>query len=152
MSTLQLLQLRFLAMSGALILTACGNPPAQEKKTTVPPPPPQVTKVETATDVNKPPRTFLLCRSCHAYEVGKSNAVGPNLVNVFGNPAGADKGYKFSKALLESEIVWDYETLDAFLVSPTKTIPGTKMAFVGLKKEDDRAELIEWMESLNAEK
>lgn len=108
-------------------------------------------QVNTESNPYKPPRVFLRCRSCHSYEAGKKNAVGPNLLNVFGNPAGADTNYAFSKALLESQIIWNEANLDAFLTNPSKTIPGSKMAFVGLKKEEDRKALIEWMESLNAE-
>lgn len=136
-----------------LILSGCNEPSSSEGSSPSEKPVTNSTLEgpTTSSVKNKPPRIFLRCRSCHSYEIGKKNAVGPNLVDVFGNPAGADPDYKFSKEILESEIVWNYETLDAFLISPSKTIPGTKMAFIGLKKKDDRAELIKWIESLNAE-
>lgn len=140
-------------MIAVSLLTACNSPDSPENKTkldTVEP----IAEVETraALNGNKPPRVFLRCRSCHAYEPGKKNAVGPNLWNTFGNPAAtADETYKYSQALTDSRVIWDEETLHAFLLNPSKTVPGTKMAFVGLKKEDMRAELIEWMSTLNAE-
>lgn len=97
-----------------------------------------------AQDLKKGKRVFNKCKACHALEDGK-NKVGPHLHGVFGRNAGAVEGYKYSKAMKESGIVWDDATMDEYLAAPKKYVKGTKMAFAGLKKEDDRVNLIAYL-------
>jgi cytochrome c len=68
--------------------------------------------------------------------------MGPALGNIFGNKAGIVKDYKYSKAMRESDIIWDKCTLDQFLIKPMKYIKGTKMRFSGIKKKAQRDALI----------
>ncbi|NCW66550.1 MAG: cytochrome c family protein, partial [Rhodobacteraceae bacterium] len=70
---------------------------------------------------------------------------GPSLYGVVGRAAGSIEGYKYSKAMAGSGLVWDAETLDAYLTNPKKYLKGTKMAFAGLKKEKDRADVIAYL-------
>ena len=89
-----------------------------------------------AGDVKAGKKVFRKCKACHKLEEGK-NGAGPHLVGIFGRTAGAVEGFKYSKAMSASGIVWDTETLTAFLTKPKKYLKGTKMAFGGLKKPED---------------
>lgn len=95
-------------------------------------------------DVKKGKKVFKKCAACHAVIDGK-NKVGPSLYGIIDRPAGTVEGYKYSKALLESEIVWDDESLRAFITKPKAFLKGTKMAFAGLKKEKDLNNLIAYL-------
>ena len=68
--------------------------------------------------------------------------MGPSLGNIFGKKAGSVKGYRYSKAMKNSDIIWTDCTLDQFLIKPRKYIKGTKMGYAGLKKKKDRASVI----------
>ena len=86
------------------------------------------------------------CKACHLISK-KKNRVGPHLVGIFGRKAGAVKGYKYSKAMRESGIVWNEKTIAAYIEKPRKYIPGNKMAFAGVKKKTQRDDLIAYMKS-----
>ena len=90
------------------------------------------------------------CKSCHDFTDKKKNKVGPYMWAIVGKPAGQVPGYKFSKAHMKkaADIVWDAATMDKYLENPRKMIPGNKMAFAGLKKAEDRANLIAYMATL----
>ena len=97
----------------------------------------------TAMDATRGAKVFKKCTSCHNTENGGANGTGPNLWNIVGAPAGAKGDFKYSGALASSGITWNYEELDGFLKKPTKYVSGTNMNFVGLKKDADRAAVIE---------
>ena len=85
------------------------------------------------------------CSACHVFDAGGQNKVGPALWNVVNRPLGASEGYAYSDALAGFGGAWDYAALNAFLAKPKGYISGTKMNFAGLKKPEDRANLIAWM-------
>lgn len=87
-------------------------------------------------------RTYGRCRSCHTVDQGGGNRVGPNLFGVVGAALGTREGFRYSSALLAKGGAWSYEALDAWLESPRKYIPGNKMAYAGLRKPEDRANMI----------
>lgn len=83
-------------------------------------------------DAIKGAKVFKKCKVCHSFEPGK-NGQGPSLHGMFGRAAGTAEGFKFSKAMKESGIVWNDETLDAYIENPKVNIPKNKMAFPGIK-------------------
>lgn len=107
-----------------------------------------------AADVKAGEKVFKKCSACHAVGDGAKNKVGPHLNDVFGRTAGTLDGYKYSKAMIkagEGGLVWNDETMDAFLLKPKKLIKKTKMAFSGLKKDKDRANIIAYLKTYSAD-
>lgn len=97
-------------------------------------------------DAKKGEKVFRKCKACHVVESEK-NRVGPHLVNVIGRVPGSIEDFKYSDAMMEygEDNVWDVETLDVYLKKPRDAVKGTKMAFAGLRKEKDRADVIAYL-------
>jgi len=97
-------------------------------------------------------KVFKKCKACHAVGESAKNKVGPQLNDLFGRVPGSIEGYKYSKAMVaygEDGKVWDEELLAAYLAAPKKAVKGTKMSFAGLKKEDDIANVLEYLETFD---
>ncbi len=84
------------------------------------------------------------CQACHVLDA-EQNRVGPHLVGIFGREAGAVDGFNYSPAMANSGIVWDDETIAAYLADPRGYIPGNRMAFAGLRQEQQIADVIAYM-------
>lgn len=98
-------------------------------------------------DADKGEKVFRKCKACHAVEAGK-NKVGPSLHNIVGRAAGSVEGFRYSDAMTafgEGGNVWDDATLSAYLEKPKDVVPKTKMAFAGLKKSEDRDDVIAYL-------
>ena len=99
---------------------------------------------QTAGDAAAGEKVFNQCKACHTIEAGK-NRVGPSLHGVVGRAAGAVEGFQYSPAMKSSGITWTAENLDKYLADPKGFIPGNKMAFAGVKKPEDRANVIAYL-------
>ncbi|GAB4518000.1 MAG: cytochrome c family protein [Roseibium sp.] len=98
-------------------------------------------------DPAKGEKVFKKCAACHAVGTDAKNKVGPQLNGIVGKAWGQVADYKYSQNLIElgDGKVWDEETLDAYLLKPKDVIPKGKMSFAGLRKEDDRENVIAYL-------
>ena len=90
-------------------------------------------------------KVFKKCAACHSIAKGGGNKIGPALWGVLGRQAGSISDYKYSKAMATHGKSWSFEEMNGFLIKPKDWIKGTKMTFVGLKKETERAAVILYM-------
>jgi cytochrome c len=98
-----------------------------------------------AGDLENGRRRFAQCRSCHTVIQGGQDLVGPNLHGVFGRKIASKPGYDYSEAAEQAGFVWDGARLDGWLADPRGFLPGTKMAFPGIKPEADRRDVIAFL-------
>jgi cytochrome c len=103
-----------------------------------------------AADVQKGRQTAQVCMSCHTFDQGGQDRIGPSLWGIVGRDVGARKTFTYSSAFAAQNGSWTYERLDAWLANPAKVVPGTKMAFAGLRKGEDRANVIAFLSTLSA--
>jgi cytochrome c len=90
---------------------------------------------------------FTKCMACHSPDAGV-NKVGPSLHGIVGRPSHSVADYSYSDAMRAYNVTWDAATLDKYLVDPRGIVPGTKMIFAGIKKDQDRQNLISYLGTL----
>jgi cytochrome c len=95
---------------------------------------------------NRPP-AFAQCLACHTTEHGR-NGFGPSLAGVSGRQAGSLPGYGYSAALQSSGLIWNGVTLDRWLTSPQRTVPGTRMPFSGIADPAQRKQVVDYVLTL----
>jgi cytochrome c len=101
--------------------------------------------ISLAADAAAGEKVFARCKICHTVQAGGPNTVGPNLHGVFGRKAGSADGFSYSAAMKDSGITWDDETVAKYLRDPRGAIPGNKMAFPGIKNEEEIANLLAYL-------
>lgn len=154
------------AATGLLALAACGGeaPATDEAAETevaeaaAPEPEPEpepelpadVAFADLTGDAAAGETVFAQCRTCHLIDEGR-NGVGPSLYGVIGRTAGTVEGFRYSDANASSGVTWTPEVMFDYLESPREFMPGTRMAFPGLRDPQDRADLIAYLESVPAE-
>lgn len=89
-----------------------------------------------------------VCASCHITTESGPKRLGPTLAGVVGRKSGSVEGFRYSNANKNANITWTPETLDPYLKDPKAVVPGTIMAFAGVKKDEDRANLIAYLQTL----
>ena len=92
--------------------------------------------------VDQGKKVFKKCAACHSVNADGKNKIGPKLWGVMFRPVGSISDYKYSKALSSYTKEWTWEEMNGFLIKPAKWIKGNKMGFAGLKKEEDRASVM----------
>ena len=102
-----------------------------------------------AADISKGAKVFKKCSQCHVVEKDGANKIGPALWNIVNAKVGSKDDFKYSNALASYDGTWTYDELNGFLKNPKKYIEGTKMAFAGLKKSSDRANVILYLRSFS---
>jgi len=95
-------------------------------------------------------KVFAQCRACHQIGETAKNAVGPVLNGLFGRKSGTVEGYSYSPANKNSGITWDEATFREYIIDPKGKVPGTKMAFAGVKNPQQVTDLITYLKQFDA--
>jgi cytochrome c len=98
-----------------------------------------------AQDAESGKQVFAACAPCHAPD---QNGVGPKLGGILNRPAGSVEGFRYSRAMKNSKIVWDDKSLDVYLAEPQKLVPGNLMPFSGIADAHKRSDLIAYLATL----
>nr|XP_012219845.1 PREDICTED: cytochrome c, testis-specific-like [Linepithema humile] len=100
-------------------------------------------------DATKGKKLFMkMCVTCHTTEKDGKHKMGPNLHGIMGKTCGTVPGFDFTESMKKKAIIWDENTLNDYLECPKKFIPGTKKSFYGIKKSEDRRDLIAFLATL----
>jgi len=99
-------------------------------------------------DIEKGQKLARACAACHTFDNGGANKTGPHLWGIFGKEKGSEEGFAYSDAMKEIGGTWDVASLNEFLYKPKTYMPGTKMNYIGIKKDADRAAVVKWLQSL----
>jgi Cytochrome c2 len=110
-----------------------------------------ITALLASADVGKGEGVAKKCAACHDFTKGGPNKTGPNLWGVLGRTPGTHEGFGYSGAMVEfgKSHTWNFETLSDFIHNPKADVPGTSMGFAGIKKPDERANLLVYLHSLS---
>ena len=98
--------------------------------------------------VEKGQATAKQCQACHTFEKGGPNRVGPNLWNIINRPRASEPGFNYSAAMKSKGGNWNFDELNKFLTNPRGYIPGTAMTFAGLSRAEQRADVIDYLDTL----
>lgn len=123
---------------------AAEEPAAEEEAMAEEPAAEEPAAMAMAGDVDAGAKVYKKCKACHSTEDGK-NRVGPHLFGIMGRDVASAEGFKYSDAMKGVGGTWTPEQMDTFLTKPKELVPGTKMSFAGLKKEEDRANLMAYL-------
>ncbi|MCC7281570.1 MAG: cytochrome c family protein [Acetobacteraceae bacterium] len=99
-------------------------------------------------DADAGKRIFAQCRACHVTDRGARSPVGPNLYGVFGRTAGTLEGFRFSEPMKKKGaegLVWNNQTIRAYIANPRAVVPGGSMVFAGIRNEKQLNDLIAYL-------
>lgn len=108
------------------------------------------TSLAAAQDASNGEKVYAQCRACHQIGETAKNAIGPLLNGLFGRRSGTIEGYSYTPANKNSGITWDDPTFSEYIRDPKAKIPGTKMAYAGLKDETRVKDLIAYLKQFDA--
>ncbi|HBM90146.1 MAG: cytochrome c family protein [Parvibaculaceae bacterium] len=106
---------------------------------------PSLATLLASADIGKGEKVAKKCAACHTFDEGGANKVGPNLYGVVGRPVAQAAGFNFSGALQGLGGEWTFDRLDGYLEKPRDYAPGNTMSFAGLRKPNDRANIIAYL-------
>ncbi len=145
-------------IASAALLSACGNSnnqnavaaPSQTASS-----PSVSTATSTTAEASSPEdaqlalgkKAYVKCKACHTLGEGERHRIGPNLHGVAGGKIASKDGFAYSKAFQASDVIWTDENLNAYLERPKDFIPGNRMTFAGIKKEDERKAVIAYIKN-----
>jgi cytochrome c len=132
-----------LDIKGAAPAEAAGGP---AKPAELPPIAPLLAKADVATGESTAKK---LCTSCHTFNEGGKAGVGPNLYGVVGAPHGHMEGFNYTPGLKAKQGPWTFDELNEWLHQPSSYVKGTRMAFAGIKNDQQRADVIAYLRSLS---
>jgi cytochrome c len=142
-----LMRFTTLIFASTALLAACGGTETASVASATPSETPTTTRSAEITPMERGAIMWKRCRACHNVEEGARHKVGPNLYGIYGMTAGTQDGFNYSKAMRASGIVWDDETMSAYIENPRTYIPGNRMSYVGIRKEEDRQALLLWLKA-----
>jgi len=96
-------------------------------------------------------KVFIKCKVCHQVGENAKTLVGPELNGVVGRPSGSIEGYNYSDGMKNAHVTWTPDQLQEYLKNPKQKVPGNKMAFVGLSKPEDIANVIAYLQQFGAD-
>jgi len=99
-------------------------------------------------DVARGMKLSKACAACHSFDKGGPNKIGPNMWGVYNSAKAQKSGFAYSDALMAKGGQWDVENLNSFLWKPKKYAPGTKMNYAGMRKPEDRAAMVRYLQTL----
>lgn len=99
-------------------------------------------------DIARGQKLSKACAACHSFNNGGPHKIGPNIHNIYNATKGSKSGFSYSDALVAKGGKWDIDSLNNFLWKPKKYIKGTKMNYAGMKKPEDRAAMVKYLQSL----
>jgi len=99
-----------------------------------------------AQDADKGQHAFARCAACHT--IDGTTRTGPTLANIVGRKSGSIAGFRYSRAMKNANLVWDEQTLDAYIAAPQKEVPGNVMPFAGISDPGTRADIIAYLATL----
>lgn len=123
-------------------------PPAAPRAAAAPARPIDLGTLLASADANAGKDRARACVTCHDFQAGGPDRIGPNLWGVVGRDIAGKPGYAYSPALAAQPGAWSYDRLFAYLASPARDVPGTKMSFAGLRRPEDRAAVIKYLATL----
>ena len=141
------MRLKTIIFASTAFLAACGGSETAPVASAAPTETPASTRSAEITPMERGAIMWKRCRACHNVEEGARHKVGPNLYGIYGMTAGTQDGFNYSKAMRASGIVWDDETMSAYIENPRTYIPGNRMSYVGIRKEEDRQALLLWLKA-----
>ncbi|MDP9128092.1 MAG: cytochrome c family protein [Pseudomonadota bacterium] len=122
--------------------------PATAAATTAPAGPPKIEAFLAKADIDAGQKTARVCGTCHSFGKGEAAKMGPNLYGIIGAKHGHMDGFNYSDAMKAMAGNWDFDELNEFLFNPRAHVPGTKMTFAGIKNDQDRANVIAWLNTI----
>jgi len=140
--------MRRLVLGAVVLVAGCGGGDADRAgRLRRAGPNPDLAALLRVADVGAGRRAFGQCAACHTIGAGGQSLAGPNLHGIMGRAVASNPRFGYTQALIDHGGRWDAARMDAWLTAPGRVVPGTRMAFAGVRAPMERADLIAYLES-----